>query len=497
MISRFKAHVIRHSLFQAGDRVAVAVSGGADSVALLRIMLEVREEFGIVLSVAHFNHKIRGADSAADEHFVRDLAQQHGLELHVSSGNTPAHAASARQSLETAGRELRYAFFKELLASHKAGKVATAHTIDDQAETVLMRLFRGAGTRGLAGIYPEQATAAPAVIRPLLEFHRAELRDYLRDRNQPWREDSTNSDVRHTRNRIRQELLPLLQQNYNPGIVETLARTAEVARAEEDYWSKECERLLPLVFLPGKPVRGGGRSVATGAATSWGLRIDALSKQPEALQRRLVRMAAGRLSIALDLDHVTRILDLLAGRSKSCELSGGWKVTTGLRELRFEPVPAHKPAKSVRPARQEIECRGYEYPLPVPGSVRVPEINSLVHTRLLPFATETKGYNHSPSATRQTLGANALDIGDFDLKLRSWHPGDRFWPPHTSSEKKVKELLQLLKVKRPMRKLWPVVAAGERVIWVRGTRPRQICVERDGVKQNLIIEAEEIQVPGA
>src|SRR6476661_9885566 len=205
-----------------GDRAGVAVSGGADSVALLRLLLELRVELGLVLSVIHFHHQIRGAEADADQQFVADLAREHNLEAHFASGDVPAAAAEEGVSLEAAARALRYGCFGKLVAEGRLDKVMTAHTLDDQAETVLLKLLRGAGTRGLAGIYPlvslDEATMHAvatqpdaqraqrrnkAIVRPLLATTRADLQHFLADVKQAWREDSSNLELRHTRNRIR------------------------------------------------------------------------------------------------------------------------------------------------------------------------------------------------------------------------------------------------------------------------------------------------------
>ena len=148
------AYIRRERLLHAGDRVGIAVSGGADSVALLRIMLELRPELGIVLSVVHFNHQLRGDEADADQQFVTELAHQHKLDLHLGSSNVATHARSHHLSTEAAARQLRYQYFRQLFEEKKLNRIATGHTLDDQAETVLLRLVRGAGTRGLAGIYP-------------------------------------------------------------------------------------------------------------------------------------------------------------------------------------------------------------------------------------------------------------------------------------------------------------------------------------------------------
>jgi len=237
------AYVRRERLLRAGDRVGLAVSGGADSVALLRIMLELREELGIVLSVVHFNHKLRGAESEADAEFVTRLAQRHELPLHSGMGDVSSHAHSHHLSTEAAARELRYQYFRELFAANTLNRIATGHTLDDQAETVLLRIVRGAGTRGLAGIYSQlsYSSSGPiqtrllvpgsqfSVIRPLLATRRSVIEAYLRELGQDWREDSSNRDLRHARNRVRHGILPRLERTLNPGVRETLAETADIA----------------------------------------------------------------------------------------------------------------------------------------------------------------------------------------------------------------------------------------------------------------------------
>src|SRR5580658_2156330 len=273
LAQRVRSHIRRQELLRAGDRVGVAVSGGIDSVALFRLLLELRGELGIVLSVVHFNHKLRGADSDADQEFVGSLAREHALEFYCDTDDVAGHAVAERISVETAARELRYGFFHFLLgadgepqglrpdssSSHSdrsaegaappngacLDKILTGHTLDDQAETVLMRMIRGAGVRGLGGIYPRIAVedddgdVCGEIIRPLLGIRRRELEQYLKDIGQGWREDSSNADDAFTRNRIRQLVVPLLEKEFNPAVVENLAELAAIARGEEDYWENE------------------------------------------------------------------------------------------------------------------------------------------------------------------------------------------------------------------------------------------------------------------
>ncbi len=310
-------YIRRHGLLKAGDRVGVAVSGGADSAALLRLLLELRGELGVVLSVAHFHHGIRGAEADADAQFVAHLAKSHNLELHSGSGDAPAHARARGASLETAARELRYQFFAKLLENGAMGKIATGHTLDDQAETVLMKALRGAGTRGLAGIHPALRSG---MVRPLLGARRSEVEEYLRGLGQEWREDSTNRDRKHLRNRVRHELVPLLERDFNPDVTRVLGETAEVARGEEEYWQREVERLLPQVSRPG----------------DGSLELKALLAQPLAVQRRLVRAAVERAGAGFDFRHGEEILRLAQKTRGAVELPGGWRVVRGKSGLRIE-----------------------------------------------------------------------------------------------------------------------------------------------------------------
>src|SRR5579864_780323 len=197
MVEKVHRYIRELGLIVPGDRVSVAVSGGADSVALLRLLLELRQELGAVLTVAHFNHQIRGAEADADQHFVSNLAQQFDLEFYSGSADAPAYARRQKVSLETGARELRHTWFGQLVREAKTDKIATAHTQDDQAETILMRILRGTGTRGLAGISPWQRQKS--LIRPLLAVTRADIEEYLNRLGQPWREDSSNEDLHHAR----------------------------------------------------------------------------------------------------------------------------------------------------------------------------------------------------------------------------------------------------------------------------------------------------------
>ncbi|MEO5936879.1 MAG: tRNA lysidine(34) synthetase TilS [Terriglobales bacterium] len=471
MLKRLQQELLKRRV-QPGDRVGVAVSGGADSVALLRALDELRRELALVLTVLHFHHGIRGAEADRDEAFVAELAEQLGAECVIGRGDVPWHAKRSRQSLETAARELRYQFFGSVLGSGAVNTIATAHTMDDQAETVLMRTLRGAGTRGLSGIYPEKNEGR--FLRPLLSFRRRELEEYLRALGQVWREDESNLERKHLRNQVRHDLLPMLVKDFNPNIVEVLARSAEVAQAEEAYWTHEMAKLLPLVLLPGKPTRGGGRRTTPDTQAS-AFSLETFQQHPVAVQRRLLVAALRAQCIEADSEHIERLMALARGEAKALELPGGWKASRSFRELRIEKAAGSKAGS------------GYLHPLSVPGEASLEEIKLWVQARLEPIASGGERYNSG-----QGSGELLLATGENTLAVRNWQAGDRFWPEHGKSEKKVKDILQQLKVPAQERSLWPVIAAGDDLIWVRGARQRPVRIQMQKQFFRLVIEAKEL-----
>ncbi len=297
-----------------GDRLCVAISGGADSVALLLLLHEAntaaRNALGVGLSAVHVNHSLRGEESDGDQQFVVELCQRLAIPLHLHRVDTQPHAAEHRQSIEEAARNLRYAVFHTLLNEGKADAILTAHTLDDQAETVLMKLLRGAWTEGLSAIHPVLTLPNGRILRPLLGMRRDDLRTYLTEHNQPWREDSSNSDEAFTRNRIRHTILPVLRAE-NPNLDQTLANLAEIARDEEARWQAELKRLLPQVVLPGKPVRGGGRSNSTAPGeAAVAIELERLRAMDSALRRRVLRAAARQIGARISFEETGRILAL-------------------------------------------------------------------------------------------------------------------------------------------------------------------------------------------
>ena len=454
------ATVKTHAMMRAGNRLGIAVSGGADSVALLLLFLELREKLGIVLSVVHFNHKLRGRASDADEKFVAKLAAKHGLAFHSASVYVAKKAKEDRANLEDTARRARYNYFQSLVDSGELTRIAVAHTADDQAETVLAHLLRGTGLTGLGGIHP----VVGSVIRPLLSVRRGELRDFLRAQKQNWREDLTNRDTRKMRARIRQKLLPLLEKQFQPAIVEHLATLADLAREDEAFFDAAVEERAAAVPRSAEGVRiaitdlfgPGKKKEVTTAGTENTQGTKSLSKR---LVRRIVEEVKPRAG-QLGARHVETVLDLAhSGRSgDSLPLPGGVEVRKERSELVFR-VRENARVGRVRPAPCE-----YEYTIDLAGGeteVRVPEAGCVFRLREIDWPPK-RGETSKDGAV---LNRDRLR---FPVVLRNWRPGDRLRPLGHRNAHKLKRLLNEKRVSWWERDGWPVLTSGGVLAWARG-----------------------------
>ncbi len=441
-----------------GTRLGVAVSGGADSVALLRLAHRLAGRHGWALQVLHVQHGLRGAASEADSTFVQALAAQLSLPCETLRADVGALARERQIGIEEAGRLLRYGWFRRLLAGGapeiSLDAIATGHTLDDQAETVLAKLLRGAWTGGLGAIYPmipaadlsgAGAAALPAaqastgvVVRPLLGARRAELRAWLAALGQSWREDASNQDLHFTRNRIRRQLLPALAE-FNPQVAEQLAQVSVLARDDERYWRAELDRLLPGLLLPGRPVRGGGRASSTvPGERSLAIEVERLRALPAALARRVLRAAAAQLGAPLAFAETARALGLLDGPAGSTprreQLTGELRAERTPRELRL----VYSKLGNTPAAEGEIV-------IPVPGE----GAGFGVRLHIAPAPGSAPGL---PPAT-----------------LRAARTGDRVRLRYSSgAPRRVKEVLERMGVPAPDRAGWPVLAWQGELVWMRG-----------------------------
>ncbi len=405
---------------------------------LLHFMQRLAGDAGLHLAVVHFNHRLRGGESDADEMFVRELSRGLGLEFIRGEAGVRQAAARERRNLEATARQLRYRFFFSLLRRGRVDKVATAHTANDQAETVLLRLLRGTGTRGLGGIYP---SLDDKIVRPFLSLTRAEIESEIGARKLEFRVDSTNQDLQRTRNRIRRELLPFLKKEFNPEIVAILKGFADRARDDEQFLEDQA--------------REYARAWRVREADEEKIPVKPLVEFPRAVTRRVLRQMISSVRGGLrDISHThieaLRRFAATAQSGKGLELPGGLVARKDFAWLTLG-------IRGADPAGEE-----FSFPVRVPGKVSVPQLGLAFRFKIVGSEEQGRAYNESGIAGFDRLKLAAEPV------LRSWRAGDRFRPPGSQKPLKLKELFRLHKVPLKQRKTWPVLECGREIIWVRG-----------------------------
>lgn len=435
-----------HGLLPAGTRVAVALSGGADSVALLFALREVAaDELFLVVGAAHLNHQLRGAEADSDAQFCRDLAARLEMPIDVERADVATLARETGTSIEHAAHIARHAFFDRAVARLGATVIAVAHTKDDQAETFLLRLLRGAGPRGLSGIHPR----AGVVVRPLIDTSRAEVRDFLRAAGIAFREDASNADLSIPRNRIRHELLPLLDARFSPGVVNVLDRAAAIAREDADYLEDAARTVAARLI----------------SRTTRGVELDAdaLLAEPPAIARRVIRLAQQTVA-----GH-----DRFVGFD-ACEAVRRFAVSKSTGQL---DLPGHRVNRRGG-VLVLTESRGREKPLPVgdfsyrlevPGQVVVPEAACAISaaSRAVPSGRLAGDVWHLAGRSDEAiLEASRLAA---PLAVRNRRPGDTFRPLGLNGRKALQDFFVDAKIDRFEREITPVIvdAAGQ-IVWIAG-----------------------------
>jgi tRNA(Ile)-lysidine synthase len=452
LLSRVRQFVRRHDLVRPGAQMLAAVSGGSDSVALAHVLRELAAAGDLrLVGLIHFNHQLRPtADD--DERVVEALAASLGLPFLADRGDVPARARRERRSLEDAARAARYEFFERARVQTQADLVALGHTRDDQAETVLLRLLRGAGPRGLAGMYPHKG----CVVRPLLGCRRRDLREWLAGRHVSFAEDESNQDVAIPRNRVRAELLPLLESRFNPSVVDTLADEAELARetwewmeAEADALTTACTRLPDTGPTDGVMRRAFDRA--------------GLLEAPRALARLVLWRAMTEVAGAkpVGFAHVTAALGLLSpdgpavidAPGQRAHRIGARIVLTGRR---FDAVGRPLPDPT----------NFFRIPLSIPGEALVPQTG---HTVSVSAAASDAPFDAGAILGTGPVAAVRRDRCLDGLAVRNRRPGDRFQPVGLGGQKKLQDVFVDRKVPRLSRDGVPlVVDASDRIVWVAG-----------------------------
>lgn len=431
LLQQVQQFIHDHHLFERGDRVIAAVSGGLDSIVMLDILIALHESMKIDLVVAHFNHQLRGAESEEDEQFVRKFSASHGLECYVEGANTESWAESQKLSLQEAARELRYAFFDKLRSSAGFYKIATAHNADDNAETILLNICRGAGVRGLSGIPVWRKDIS--VVRPLLGVTRDQIESYSREKKLPYRLDSSNLESDYTRNYLRLEIVPQLIQNLNPNLVGTLRRTGQLFYELDQFLGIEAQRILTTVCSK----REKDQIV---------LDIRELHNQPMFMQEYLLLIVArdytGREIDSSAVKAIVKVSNSETGTT--CSIAGDRVVYRDRNQLVFRNTALSNP---------------FCYRIEAGDS----------------YTFEQFGFGSELVSERGPVAEGLIEYIDQDLLgkellVRNWLEGDWFYPLGLGGKKKLSDFFIDAKVPMYEKHSIPVLVSDGDIVWVCGKR---------------------------
>lgn len=465
MLETVRGTIAANDLLSQGNRIVVAVSGGPDSVALLHVLVTLREEFFWHLHVAHLNHRFRGPDADADADYVADLARQWEVPATIQSFDVPQYQKAHKLSAQQAARAVRHEFLRQVAAAFGATRIALGHTADDRVETLLLNLLRGAGVEGLGSL---PARRDP-LIRPLIDCWRTETEAYCAQHRLAPRQDRSNLNPHYLRNRIRLELLPLLERDYAPGIKETLRRTAELAQALGSYMQQRGEEELEKIAQLLPP---NGIEIAVGP----------LQHQPVAMQWQILREMVRR--VKGNLEEVTHShIEALRQRalqpygSHSIFLPGGWVARQEYDRLYFGPADGQK--------EELTEGTPGGWALRLPGITELPELGWRLRIvrcpppkdHVLPPGT---GYSAYLDAARCEEG----------LWVRTWQAGDRMRPLGLGGTKSLQDIFTDRKVPRRQRLTWPLVVTRDRIAWVVGYTIEETFRVTEKTREVLYLEAQ-------
>lgn len=455
--------VQKNKLFEAGERIVVGVSGGPDSMSLLHLLLEWRSSMGLELMVAHLNHGFREA-SVREATFVREICSKWGVPYYGGRIDVPFYQKRWGVSAQEAARWARFYFYRKAVHRFNATKVAVGHHRDDQVETVLLNFLHGAGLDGLTGMKAARQTRGIKIIRPLFGVTRGEIEDYCREKRIPYVQDESNFKSVYRRNRVRRELLPYLEE-YNPRIKEALFKLSSLLEADRNYLNKVTASYLKKLSR----IERGKVNIIRGG----------LCRLPVALQRRLVRKAyymAVKAGPGLDTFHVERLIELAGSgqTGKEVSLPGKGLAYVTSSELVLQLVSPGDDKQGLSPVM-----------LHVPGETRVPGLDLVVRTRLEVPAN----LSWPPGKNQAYVDYHRLS---FPLYLRTRKPGDRFKPLGMDRSKKIKDFFIDTKIPRQERDRYPLVVAGNEVVWVVGQRLSNDYKVTKETSKVLVIEVEEI-----
>ncbi len=503
MLKKMLATIKENELIAVGDTVLVALSGGPDSVALLEGLLRLKERLSSSICAAHLNHKLRGADSDEDERFVRSLAKKRGVPLVVEARDVQRIHKKRGGSIEAVAREVRYRFLKKAAKKCGANKIALGHNMDDNAETFLMNLIRGSGLKGLSGMPISRKEGDSLVIRPVLGVTRGEILWFLEKEKLPYRQDLSNLDTSLTRNRIRQQLIPILARDYNPQIAKVLAETARNLQEAEQCLS------AALAEMEKESLRAGRGEVSVDTSR--------LAAHAPALAREFLRrVLLERLGVAVEPRTLEELWRLAAGtRTESLGLGSGLVACREYDRITFVPESG-------------LAARPFEKKLRTPCDILIPELGIEVSARFEAATAADRRFGRTVSHAREKVGSlrprgkpggartdfgevwrrvklgeaqsfeeffDASAMGRSGILVRTRRPGDTFRPLGMKGTRKVKELLIDEKVPATVRERIPIFCCRGRIMWVMGHRPAAEFAVRKSSKKVLRVAVKVLYCP--
>jgi len=437
LIENIRKTIDKNNMIEKGDKIIVGVSGGPDSLCLLHVLKELCGEYGCSLYAAHLNHKFRGEAADSDAAFVGDICRKWDITAFIEVFDVPAYIEETGLSPEEAGREIRYRLFNRICEKVGGNKIAVAHNLNDQAETILMRLMRGSGIEGLKGIEAVRGN----IIRPLLEIERSRIEEYCLENNLTPRLDKTNLEAVYHRNKVRLELIPYIEKNFNPNIMMTLSRFSRLVKDENDFLETEAGRKLQKIaeFLDDRVV----------------IDIPKLNAIQKALQRRIIRQCIEKLSNTLngfDFKHFEGVLEL-AGKTTGAAVILPHKLKAFISYNKLVLV------KDV--VKADKKCY-YKLKYDYENSVETPLGYITIERRKAKEIGELRGQ-------KDIIYIDASKIKR-ELVLRCREPGDMFAPIGMKGTKKLKEYLIDEKIPREERDKLELIADGNEIVWISGSR---------------------------
>ncbi|MBW1650606.1 MAG: tRNA lysidine(34) synthetase TilS [Deltaproteobacteria bacterium] len=446
-----KQTIAEYDMIQPADKVLVAVSGGADSIALLHYLMTAASEYKITVAAAHLNHLIRGKEAFEDEKFVKKMALRLKIPFFSAQENVLAYKKRKKISLEEAARDIRYKFLQKIAVENRYNKIALAHNADDNAELLLMRIIRGAGISGLCGI---PAVRDDKYIRPFITIEKKAIYDYIKKKKLDYVEDKSNYDTKFLRNKIGQNLLPLLKEKYNPNIIKTLNNITSIAKKEEEW----ILQIITSVFE--KTVYKKDKNQIT-------LLLNRLNKIAEGGKRRIIREALNYIKTNLkniSFAHIDSIIKLTKNHSNyaSADISGNIIVVKNKNHLIFAKKDTYKKPQSIN----------YEYRLKKAETLLIKEAKQSIKFDQIKNSLLPKIFFKEKIETAQYFDADKIQ---FPLTIRNFRNGDKFIPLGMTGSQKLKKFFINNKIPANKRKKCSIVLSKDKIIWIAGFRAANTC----------------------